>query len=50
MYIENTNHQKMHKESFIINPNTLLHVSTLLGHLQGELFVTVSLRLHFTVE
>jgi hypothetical protein len=29
----------MHKESFIINCNTLLHVSTLLGHLQGELFV-----------
>jgi hypothetical protein len=26
----------MHKESFIINHNTLLHVSTLLGHLQGE--------------
>jgi hypothetical protein len=29
----------MHKESFIINRNTLLHVSTQLGHLQGELFV-----------
>jgi hypothetical protein len=28
----------MHKESFIINRTTLLHVSTLLGHLQGELF------------
>jgi hypothetical protein len=28
----------MHKESFIINFNTLPHVSTLLGHLQGELF------------
>jgi hypothetical protein len=28
----------MHKEGFIINCNTLLHVSTLLGHLQGELF------------
>jgi hypothetical protein len=27
----------MHKESFIINRNTLLHVSTLLGHLQGLL-------------
>jgi hypothetical protein len=40
----------MHKESFIINRNTLLHVSTLLGYLQGELFVTVTLRLHFTVE
>jgi hypothetical protein len=28
----------MHKESFIVNRNTLLRVSTLLGHLQGELF------------
>jgi hypothetical protein len=25
----------MHKDSFIINRNTLLHVSTLLGRLQG---------------
>jgi hypothetical protein len=40
----------MHKESFIINCNTLLHVSTPLGHLEGELFVIVTLRLHFTVE
>jgi hypothetical protein len=40
---------KMHKESFI-NCNTLLHVSTLLGHLPGELFVIVTLRLHFIVE
>jgi hypothetical protein len=47
---KNTNHQQMHEESFIINRNTLLHVSTLLGHLQGELFVTVTLRLHFIVE
>jgi hypothetical protein len=36
--IQNTNYQQMHKESFIINRNTLLHVSTLLGHLQGEIF------------
>jgi hypothetical protein len=40
----------MHKESVIINRNTLLHVSTLLGHLRGELFITVTLELHFTVE
>jgi hypothetical protein len=40
----------MHKESFVINRNTLLQVSTLLGHLRGELFVIVTLRLHFTVE
>jgi hypothetical protein len=33
---KNTNHQQMHKESFIINRNTLLQVSTLLGHFQGE--------------
>jgi hypothetical protein len=39
----------MHKESFIINRNTPLHVSTLLGHLQGELFVIVTLGLHFIV-
>jgi hypothetical protein len=31
----------MHKESFIINRNTLLHASTLLVHLQGELSITV---------
>jgi hypothetical protein len=36
----------MHKERFIITCNTFLHVSTLLGHLQGELFVIVTLRLH----
>jgi hypothetical protein len=47
---KNTNHQQMHEESSIINRNTLLHVSTLLGHLQGELFVIATLRLHFTVE
>jgi hypothetical protein len=35
----------MHKESFIINCNTLLHVSTLLGHLQGEHFVIVTVTL-----
>jgi hypothetical protein len=50
LFYKNTNHQQMHKESFIIDCNTLLHVSTLLGHLQGELFVTVTLRLHFIVE
>jgi hypothetical protein len=46
-YYKNTNHQQMYKESFIINHNTLLHVSTLLGQLQGERFVIVTLRLHF---
>jgi hypothetical protein len=39
----------MHKE-FFLNCNTLLHVSTLMGHLQGELSVVVTLRLHFIVE
>jgi hypothetical protein len=38
----------MYEESFI-NRNTLLHVSTLLGHLHGELFVTVALGLLLTV-
>jgi hypothetical protein len=38
LVFKNTNHQQMYKESFITNRNTLLHVSTLLGHLQGELF------------
>jgi hypothetical protein len=33
----------MHKEIFIINCKTLLHVSTPLGYLQGELFVIVTL-------
>jgi hypothetical protein len=37
-------------KSFFINCNTLLYVSTLLGHLQGELSVVVTLRLHFIVE
>jgi hypothetical protein len=37
-------------KSFFINCNRLLHVSTLLGHLQRELSVVVTLRLHFTVE
>jgi hypothetical protein len=37
-------------KSFFIYCNTLLHVSTLLGHLQGELSVVVTLRLHHTVE
>jgi hypothetical protein len=46
MYTENINHQQMHKE-FFINYNTLLHVSTLLGDVQGELSVVVTLRLHF---
>jgi hypothetical protein len=40
----------MHKQSFFINCNTLLHVSTLLGHFQGELFVIVTIRLHLIVE
>jgi hypothetical protein len=48
--VQNTNHQQMHKESYIVNRNTLPHVSTLLGHLQGELSVTVTLGLHFIVE
>jgi hypothetical protein len=40
----------MHKEFFFITCNTLLHVSTLLGHLQGGLSAVVTLWLHFIVE
>jgi hypothetical protein len=40
----------MHKESLIVHRNTLLHVSTLLGHLQGELSLIVTLELHAIVE
>jgi hypothetical protein len=38
MLYKNTDHQQMHKERFVINRNTLLHVSTLLGRLKGEIF------------
>jgi hypothetical protein len=45
------NHQQNAQRGFyFLTCNTLLHVSTLLGHLQGELFVVVTLRLHFIVE
>jgi hypothetical protein len=37
-------------KGFFITCNTLIHVSTLLGHLQGELFAVVTLWLHFIVE
>jgi hypothetical protein len=41
---------KKHKQSFIINRSTLLHVSTLLGHLQGERIFIVTLRSYYIVE
>jgi hypothetical protein len=37
-------------KSFFVNYNTLLHVSTLLGHLQGETLCYRYTRLHYTVE
>jgi hypothetical protein len=37
-------------KSFFVNYNTLLHVSTLLGHLQGETFRCRYTRLLYTVE
>jgi hypothetical protein len=37
----------MYKEFFFVNYNTLLHVSTLLGHLQGETFRCRYTRLHY---
>jgi hypothetical protein len=43
---KNTYHQQMRKEGFVINRNTLLHVSTLLGHLQGEHHQGLYLSLH----
>jgi hypothetical protein len=32
---KNFKHQQVHKEFILVNYNSLLHVSTLLGHLQG---------------
>jgi hypothetical protein len=49
-YIKNFKHQQMHKEFFLINYNTLLHVSTLLGHLQGETFRAVHSQQHILAE
>jgi hypothetical protein len=46
---KNFKHQRMHKEFFFVNYNTLLHVSTMLGHLQGETFRCRYTRLHCTV-
>jgi hypothetical protein len=46
---KNLKHQRMHKV-FFVNYNTLLHVSTLLGHLQGETFRCRYSRLHYTVK
>jgi hypothetical protein len=40
----------MHKGFFLVNYNILLHVSTLLGHLQGETFPCRYTRLHYTVK
>jgi hypothetical protein len=48
-YTKNITHQQMHKGVFS-SLVTLLHVSTLLGHLQGELSAVVTLWLHFIVE
>jgi hypothetical protein len=46
-YKKNFKHQRMHKEIFF-NYNTLLHVSTLLGRLQGETFRCPYTRSHYT--
>jgi hypothetical protein len=47
---KNIKHQEMHKGFFFITCNTRLHVSTLLGHRQGELSAVVTLCLHFIIE
>jgi hypothetical protein len=39
----------MHKEFFLVDYNTLLHVSTLLGHPQGETSRCRYTMLHYTV-
>jgi hypothetical protein len=46
---KNFKHQQMHKEFILVSYNTLLHVSTLLGHLQGETFRCRYTMLHYTV-
>jgi hypothetical protein len=40
----------MHKELFFVNYDTLLHVSNLRGHLQGETYRCRYTRLHYRVE
>jgi hypothetical protein len=47
--IQKTNTNKCTK-SFFVNYNIVLHVSTLLGHPQGETFRCRYTRLHYTVE
>jgi hypothetical protein len=47
--IQNTLNTNEYTKSFFVNYNTLLHVSTLLGHLQGETFRCRYTRLHYTV-
>jgi hypothetical protein len=46
---KNFKHQQMHKEFILVNYNSLLHVSTLRGHLPGETFRGRYTRLHYTV-
>jgi hypothetical protein len=49
-YTKNFKDQQMHKEFFLVNYNTLLRISTLLGHLQGETFRCRYTMLHYTVQ
>jgi hypothetical protein len=48
--IQKTLNTNKRAKSFFINYKTLLHVSTLLGHLQGETLRCRYTRLHYTVE
>jgi hypothetical protein len=48
-YTKNFKHQQMHKEFILVNYNSLPHVWTLLGHLQGETFRCRYTMLHYTV-
>jgi hypothetical protein len=48
--IQKTLNINEYTKSFFVNYNTLLHISTLLGHLQGETFRCRYSSLHYTVK
>jgi hypothetical protein len=48
-YTKKTSNADECTKSFFVSYNTFLHVSTLLGHLQGETFRYRYTRLHYTV-
>jgi hypothetical protein len=48
--IQKTWNTNIYTKSFFVNYNTLLHVSTLLGHRQGQTFRCRYTRLHYTAQ